>query len=114
MQPFAGNFSHDRRFARTNWLCKCLSSRELEDHIRSGLCPVYGDIRRKYGELKDDWELLQFFREVLAKREELEEEGGEEVQEEEDTMADTEPLLLASPPAGGPANLGSGDQPVAE
>ena len=57
LQPFAGNFSHDRRFARTNWLCKCLSSRELEDHIRSGLCPVYGDIQRKYGVLKDDYEL---------------------------------------------------------
>ena len=113
LQPFAGNFSHDRRFAKTNWLCKCLSSRELEDHIRSGLCPIYGDIRRKYGELGDDYTLLQFFREVLAKREELEEQGGEEEQEQHDeTMADTEPLLLASPPAGGPANLGSGDQLV--
>ena len=23
LQPLAGNFSHDRRFANTNWLCKC-------------------------------------------------------------------------------------------
>ena len=23
MQPFAGNYSHDRRFARTEWLCQC-------------------------------------------------------------------------------------------
>ena len=23
MQPFAGNYSRDRRFARTGWLCRC-------------------------------------------------------------------------------------------
>ena len=23
LQPFAGNFSNDKRFAKTNWLCKC-------------------------------------------------------------------------------------------
>ena len=104
--PFAGNYSHDRRFARTAWLCKCGSSRELEDHLRSGQCTVYGDIRSKYGDLQDDSSLVEFFAEVLARREELEEE------EEEEIMAAAAPLLPASPPAGGPAYLGSGDHLV--
>ena len=101
--PFAGNYSHDRRFARTNWLCKCGSARELEDHLRSGQCEVYGDIRNKYDNLEEDMTLVRFFREVLERREEL---------EEEETMAAATPLLPASPPAGGQADLGSGDQLV--
>ena len=100
LQPFAGNFSHDRRFARTGWLCKCGTARELEDHIRSGSCPVYGDIRTKYGDLEDDSSLVAFYREVLARREELEEE------EEEETMAANAPLLHASPPARGASQSG--------
>ena len=47
--------------------------------------------------------LVRFFREVLERREEL---------EEEETMAAATPLLPASPPAGGQADLGSGDQLV--
>ena len=36
LQNFAGNYSHDNRFAKTNWLCRCLESRENESHIISG------------------------------------------------------------------------------
>ena len=45
---FAENYSHYQRFAKTNWLCKCGSARELEDHLRSGQCEVYWEIRSKY------------------------------------------------------------------
>ena len=44
MFPFAGNFSNDRRFARTEWLCRCKREKEEESHLLSGNCEVYGDI----------------------------------------------------------------------
>ena len=36
-----------------------------------GLCSIYGGIRRKYGNLKDEATLVEFFQEVLARREEI-------------------------------------------
>ena len=39
MMPFAGNYRRDRRFARTEWLCRCGESEE-EQHIMSGNCEV--------------------------------------------------------------------------
>ena len=71
---FAGNFSHDRRFASTNWLCKCTEAREEEAHLTSGQCKVYGDLTDKYCDLTDENSLVQFFKEVLARREELDKE----------------------------------------
>ena len=73
LQPFAGNYSNDRRFLRTNWLCRCKISREEESHLMSGNCEVYGEIRGKYDNLEDDENLVQFFTEVLQVRDELEE-----------------------------------------
>ena len=32
LQRFAGNYSHNRSFASSNWLCNCLESREEENH----------------------------------------------------------------------------------
>ena len=72
MHPFAGNFSHDYRFYRTNWLCRCLEEREDENHLLSGKCNIYGSIREKYDKLDDDESLVKFFNEILEKREELE------------------------------------------
>ena len=43
LQPFAGNYSHDRRFANSSWLCKCKEAKEEEAHLMSGQCKVYGD-----------------------------------------------------------------------
>ena len=74
MHPFAGNFSHDRRFARTEWLCRCGNSKEEEGHILSGNCEVYGDIRQKFESNLNDSELVKFFSEVLARREKLEDD----------------------------------------
>jgi hypothetical protein len=71
---FAGNYSHDRRFAGTQWLCRCREEKEDESHLLSGRCPVYGPIREKYGSLENDEKLVDFFSEVLAKRAELEDQ----------------------------------------
>ena len=75
--PFAGNYSNSNRYKQTNWLCICKQNREEEHHIRT--CLVYQDIREKFGSLDDDENLVQFFSEVLARREALEEEdaGGQ-------------------------------------
>ena len=73
MNPFAGNYSKDRRFARTEWLCRCKMSKEEESHLISGNCGIYGEIRSKYDNLNDDMNLVNFFNEVLAKRDEIDE-----------------------------------------
>ena len=73
MLPFAGNYSRDRRFARTEWLCRCLKAWEDESHLISGDCEVFGEIRTKYENLDDDENLVKFFNEILTKRDELDE-----------------------------------------
>ena len=72
MQFFAGNYSHDRRFQKSDWLCLCKESREDKAHLTSGQCKVYGDLSEKYSDLTDDNNLVQFFSEVLARRDLLE------------------------------------------
>jgi hypothetical protein len=74
LQAFAGNFSHNKRFAKTDWLCRCKVSVEDEGHIVSGLCPVYGGLRTQFGDLGEDRNLVEFFTAVLDRRDELEEE----------------------------------------
>ena len=71
LQPFAGNYSGDNRFARSNWLCKCQVAREEELHIMSGKCTVYGDLPQKFGDLSNDENLVNLFTEVLARRDYL-------------------------------------------
>ena len=73
MNPFAGNYSKDRRFGRTEWLCHCKEAKEEESHLISGNCEVYKEIWSKYDNLNDDMELVNFFNEILAKREEIDE-----------------------------------------
>ena len=77
--PFAGNFSHDKRFAKSNWLCRC-GMKETESHISSGTCQIYGDIWQARGDLRNDEDLVKFFSAVLERRsllERLEEEERE-------------------------------------
>ena len=71
MQAFAGNYSHDKRYAGSNWLCLCQESREEESHLISGNCKVYGDLTLKYSDLTCDDNLADLFTEVLARREQL-------------------------------------------
>ena len=74
LQAFAGNFSHNKRFAKTDWLCRCKASIEDEGHIVSGLCPVYGDLRTQFGDLGEDRNLVEYFTAVLDRRDKLEED----------------------------------------
>ena len=74
MQNFAGNFSKDKRFAKSNWMCKCKSSIENETHIIEGNCETYSQIRNKYKDLETEDNLVAFFSEVLEERERIEEE----------------------------------------
>ena len=53
MLPLAGNFRQDRRFARTNWLCRCGKEREEERHLTDS-CPLYKDIREQFSSLEED------------------------------------------------------------
>ena len=71
MMPFAGNYSRDRRFARTEWLCRCRKARENESHLISGECEVFGDLKSKYDNLDDEENLVKFFNEILAMRDKL-------------------------------------------
>ena len=74
LQPFAGNYTHDKRFNKTEWLCRCKEYKEDESHIISGKCPVYGDLRTNFGDLEEDKNLVSFFTAVLDRRDLLEEE----------------------------------------
>ena len=74
MMNFAGNFKNDKKFAKTGWLCFCQKSREEESHILDGSCDIYGEIRKKYGDIDKEEDLVLFFSEVLEARERMEEE----------------------------------------
>ena len=71
--PFAGNYSHDYRYKRTDWLCKYGKAREEEKHLVSGKCQIYKDINDRHKDLSSDEALLAFFKEILERQEELEE-----------------------------------------
>ena len=87
LQAFAGNYSHDKRFSKTQWMCRCESSIESEAHLIEGRCPVYGNIREKYEDLeKNDEDLIRLFNEILAMREALEEEERKEKEKEEEDV----------------------------
>ena len=74
LQDFAGNYSHNMKFSKTNWMCRCENEVEVEGHIVSGQCTVYGDLKSQYGDLNEDKNLVQYFQAVLDRRDSLEEE----------------------------------------
>lgn len=61
----------DKRFAKTNWLCRCEEAREDELHLASGQCKVFGDLTEIYSDLTSDEGLVQFFTAVLERRDQL-------------------------------------------
>ena len=71
LQPFAGNYSNNKRYARSGWLCKCKMAREEEGHLLSGKCTVYGDLTQNFSDLTDIDSLVQFFNQVLERRDDL-------------------------------------------
>ena len=78
MQAFAGNYSHNKIYAKSNWLCLCLESREEESHLKSGDCKVYGDLTQQFSDLTCDENLADLFRQVLARRELLTKQTNEQ------------------------------------
>ena len=74
MEKFAGNYSNDRRFSSTEWLCRCKEAREEESHLTSRRCTLFGDLRDRFGDLHNDENLVHFFQEVLARRDKMDKE----------------------------------------
>ena len=71
MLNFAGNYSHDGRFEKTDWLCWCKLVRKKERHLTLGQCPVYGDLVHEATDLNNDAYLVQLFTPILERREKL-------------------------------------------
>ena len=77
MLPFAGNYSMDKRFSKTSWMCRCKNAKEEEKHIREE-CHLYEDIREKYdSKLHQDEELKEFFKDILKRRDEIDKNAKE-------------------------------------
>ena len=74
LHAFAGNYSHDRQYAKTDWLCRCQQSSESESHLMGGLCKVYGDLNNDFGDLSENNNLVDFLKAVLDRRDFLEEQ----------------------------------------
>ena len=85
LQAFAGNYSHDMRFSKTQWKCRCDESIESEAHLMNGQCPVYGNITEKYADIENnDENLIRLFNEILKMRDALEEEDKNKEKEREE------------------------------
>ena len=65
-REFVGNFSHDNKYSKTNWMCKCTKSKENEKHITSYSCPVYAVIRADYQDFEKDEDLVAYFNQVQS------------------------------------------------
>ena len=75
---FAGNYRHDKRFQRSDWLCHACDGEEggdcekvvieEQDHVASR-CPGYSDLRQQY-DLQTDDGLIEFYRAVIKRRDE--------------------------------------------
>ena len=72
LTDFAGNYTHNKKYAKTDWLCRCQQSSESESHLMSGNCQVYGDLKENFGDLNEDDNLVNFFLAVLDRRDHLE------------------------------------------
>ena len=69
MLDVAGNYSHHTKYEATGWLCQAcdLHIREDQDHITQ--CKGYTDLLHGRN-MDDDKELVEFYRLVMARREE--------------------------------------------
>ena len=78
--------------------------REEESHITSGSCEVYGDLKAQLGDWGEDKNLVEFFRAVLDRRDELDKEDRQEKaaedrqqQAEEDMQKQVAAAVIARP-----------------
>ena len=103
LKEFAGNYSRNKKYEKTNWQCKCKQAKEDESHLIEGNCEIYKDIRGSYEDLDSDENLLAFFNEVLERRGKMEEEERAGVQHLSSPLAGGEPTppveLVAAPAA---------------
>ena len=70
-RAFAGNFSKDNTYRKSNWMCMCGESKEKEKHIKSYDCPVYSDIRAEFTNFDQDEDLVAYFNMVLERRDKI-------------------------------------------
>ena len=68
LQRFAGNYLNDKQFARSSWLCICQMAQEDEGHLTSGQCTIYVNLTDKFSDLTNIESLIQFFNDVLERR----------------------------------------------
>ena len=68
MLHVAGNYSHNNKYQATGWQCQAcvLQVREDQDHL--SVCQGYSDLRQDL-DLENDNDLVEFFRQVMARRE---------------------------------------------
>ena len=75
LQPFAGNYSHDRRFEKTQFMCRCLQA-------RAGVPPAIRNMSslfrhpEKFADPLSDENLVEFFNMVLVRRDEIDDKEG--------------------------------------
>ena len=69
MLRVAGNYSHHQRYARSGWQCRACSRQVREDQDHLLQCEGYSDLVQGKN-MDEDEELVQFYREVMARREE--------------------------------------------
>ena len=74
LQDFTSNYSHSKKFSKTDWMCRCKKEVEEEGHIVSEQCEVYWDLRSQFGNLQEDKNLVNYYQAVLDRRDSLEEE----------------------------------------
>ena len=67
MLPFAGNYSKDKRFQRTDWKCVACGGTEKEEQSHITDCPGYQDLRDTW-DLDTEEGLVSFYRAVLNRR----------------------------------------------
>ena len=57
-------------------LCRCGEEREEERHLADS-CPLYKDIRERFSSLEEDDQLGEFFRQILERRDKIDEQEQE-------------------------------------
>ena len=68
MLHVAGNYTHSRKYEATGWRCQACVSQVREDQDHLGLCQGYSDLRQGL-DLDMDDDMVEFFRLVMARRE---------------------------------------------
>ena len=71
MLRFAGNYSHNETFRRSNWLCEACDMKVTEDQVHIASCSGYEDLRRDKNIKHNNDDLVNFYQEVLDRRDKL-------------------------------------------